>query len=314
MQLSYAQLMEDAHLDRVLGDRVQGVYVDVGAGHPVADNVSFHFYLRGWRGLVVEPQADLAALYARLRPRDRVVDCLVGRAAGRTTFHRVERLHGFSTMIEANAMGARAFGADYSSEEKDVVPLSRLIDEAGLDRIDFLKIDVEGAEAEVLAGIDWARHRPSVLCIEAIRPGSGQPSHDEWEPLLLAARFEFAFSDGLNRFYVAAEESALAARFPREPLPWDSVRHLYEFGRPHREAIHPDHVLAGQLIQGFLARLPHLDAETLRTLLAAGAARGAAEPAPSLPEGDELRAALGRIAAAYDGGMIWEDEAPRVSG
>jgi hypothetical protein len=216
-------------------------------------------------------------------------------------------------MIEANAAGARAFGADYSSEEKDVVPLSRLIDEAGLDRIDFLKVDVEGAEADVLAGIDWARHRPSVLCIEAIRPGSGQPSHDEWEPLLRAARFEFAFSDGLNRFYVAAEEAALAGRFPREPLPWDSVRHLYEFGRPHREAGHPDHALVGRLVRGFLARLPHFDADSLRDLLVAGAPNGTDGQAPP-PEGDELRAALGRIAAAYDGGMIWEDEAPATSG
>ena len=45
MQLSYAQNLEDFHLDRVFHDVAAGTYVDVGGGHPVADNVSFWFYL-----------------------------------------------------------------------------------------------------------------------------------------------------------------------------------------------------------------------------------------------------------------------------
>ena len=38
-----------------------GFYIDVGAGHPIADNVTFWLYERGWHGIAVEPQADLAA-------------------------------------------------------------------------------------------------------------------------------------------------------------------------------------------------------------------------------------------------------------
>jgi len=52
MQLSYAQNLEDYHLDLVFAGQKTGTYVDVGGGHPVADNVSFWFYLEGWRGLV----------------------------------------------------------------------------------------------------------------------------------------------------------------------------------------------------------------------------------------------------------------------
>ena len=70
MHLSYAQNMEDYHLELIFAGEDDGTYVDVGAGHPVADNVSFHFYLKGWRGLVVEPQEALARLYAHVRPRD----------------------------------------------------------------------------------------------------------------------------------------------------------------------------------------------------------------------------------------------------
>lgn len=336
MRLSYAQLMEDVHLDRVLGDRDRGVYVDVGGGHPVADNVSYHFYLRGWRGLVVEPQAELAVLYSAIRPRDQVVDHLVGSCESEVDFHRVERLHGFSTMIEANAASAMAFGAGYLTERKRVRPLAAVIDETGLGAIDFLKVDVEGAEAEVLAGMDWRRHRPAVLCIEAIRPGSGEAAYSDWEGILTEAGYSFTFSDGLNRFYVAQESADLAARFPAEPLSWDSVRHLYEFGHAHRETSHPDHALADRLIRGFLAGLPGLDAAGLLALLERSAGPGGLEKGAALQAlmrgpganagsvqggidsgignplsgllDDQARAALGRIAAAYDGGMLWDQD------
>ena len=80
-----------------------GRYIDIGGGRPVADNVSFWFYERGWQGIVVEPQPALAALYSRLRPRDIVVEALVGRTNGERDFFLVERLHGFSTTLEQHA-------------------------------------------------------------------------------------------------------------------------------------------------------------------------------------------------------------------
>ena len=59
--------------------------------------------------------------------------------------------------MREHAAGASKFGAGFTTTRRPVRTLSALIEEAGLDRIDFLKIDVEGAEAEVLAGIDFAR-------------------------------------------------------------------------------------------------------------------------------------------------------------
>lgn len=326
MRLSYAQLLEDFHLERVLGDRAGGYYVDVGGGHPVADNVSFHFYLKGWRGLVVEPQQALSRLYAHLRPRDRVIGHPVGRAEGVVDFHRVDRLHGFSTIVEAHARGAGDFGAGYATEPMRIRPLSAVLTEAEAPHIDFLKIDVEGAEADVLAGMDWSRHRPSVLCIEAIQPGTGAEAHADWEPIVLAADYLHAFSDGLNRFYVPKAEAALLARFPAEMSPWDSVAHYYELGPAHTRADHPDRALAERLIKGFLATLPMVSEVGIMALLEKSAPAAGLESGAALrellvgkadfpgedhwkegdPFDDRIRAALGRIAAQYDGGMIDE--------
>jgi FkbM family methyltransferase len=300
MDLSYAQNLEDYHLARVFADQASGFYIDAGAGHPVADNVSFWFYLKGWRGIVVEPQKALAELYAHVRPRDAVVQALLGRSSGETDFHMVERLHGFSTTIEAHARGAAAFGADFRTLRLPVTTLAALCDAHRPERIDFLKVDVEGAEADVLVGADWQRWRPRVVVVEAMTPGSMAEAWRQWEGLLLRHRYTHAFFDGLNRFYVAEEEAALAARFPREPTAWEAVRHLYEFGRAPDNPEHPDHALARKLVAGFLAALPRLDQELMVSLLAGSVEREAMDS-------DAFRAALGRIASAYDGGQIMDD-------
>ena len=100
MPLSYTQNMEDYHLALAFAGQKQGFYIDVGAGHPVADNVSLWFYERGWRGLVAEPIPELAALYPNIRPRDQVYEGLIGRVNGMVDFFHVDRLHGFSTTIQ----------------------------------------------------------------------------------------------------------------------------------------------------------------------------------------------------------------------
>ena len=109
--------------------------------------------------------------------------------------------------------------------------LAALIAEAGLEAIDFLKIDVEGAEAEVLAGMDFARHRPRVILLEAVAPGSMADASAAWERDLLAHGYRFAFFDRLNRFYVAEEAKDLAGASAGEPAPWDKVKHLWDCGR-----------------------------------------------------------------------------------
>ena len=126
MELSYSQNLEDYHLSLAFAGQATGTYVDIGAGHPIADNVSFWFYERGWQGIVVEPQFELAALYERLRPRDIVVCGLVGRGCGEIDFHVVDRLHGLSTTREDVAQKVEAFGVNYRTVRKPVTTLAQL--------------------------------------------------------------------------------------------------------------------------------------------------------------------------------------------
>lgn len=306
MDLSYSQNLEDYHLSLAFAGQATGTYIDIGAGHPVADNVSFWFYERGWRGIVVEPQAVLVGLYERLRPRDTAVRGLIGRESGEIDFHVVDRLHGLSTTREDVARKARAFGAGYQTVRMPVMTLAQLCESHGLDSIDFLKIDVEGGEGDVLAGGDWQRFRPKVVVAEAVSPMASEPAWQDWEPFLLAQGYRLSLFDTLNRFYVAQEHPHIAARLPSERAPWHAVRHMYEIGRAPENGQHPDHALAQDLARGFWASLPHLEPGLIAAILGR-ARREDAAALMSMVESESFRASLGRIACGYDGGQIVEE-------
>jgi FkbM family methyltransferase len=325
MKLSYAQRLEDYHLETAFDGQQSGFYVDIGAGHPVADNVSYWFYLRGWRGLVVEPQQRLIDLYRHLRPRDTAVCSLVGNSVGEASFHVVNMLHGLSTMLEQGAKKATELGVQYETVRRPIVTLAHLFETHSVGRIDFMKVDVEGAEGEVFAGADWQRWRPRVIVAETISPGVKEEITAAWQAVLVQQGYHLALFDGLNEFYVAEEETALFARFPRAPAAWDVVRHLYEFGRAPENSKHPDHALARKLVAAFLARLPTMSDEQLTSLLDDGGLLDSTfriwldqmnsecvlddrnwsdVPLKDAIKSDFFRAALGRISAPFDGGLM----------
>src|SRR5581483_712748 len=154
--------MEDYHLWLAFGGRQTGTYIDIGAGHPIADNVSVFFYERGWQGIVVEPQQNLLDLYGLLRPRDIAVGALIGTRNGPADFHVFDALHGLSTTVARHAEAAKALAA-YRTVKLPMISLAKLCDDHVRGDIDFLKIDVEGAEADVLQSGDWQRYRPKIV-------------------------------------------------------------------------------------------------------------------------------------------------------
>ena len=210
--ISYAQRYEDLYLMRCFGARSEGFYIDIGSGHPVYDNMSFAFYLQGWRGITVEPNPWLARLSRAVRPRDRHLEALVGAASGEATFYLVEELHGLSTMIESHARAARTqFGKRSQAMQAPITTLRELCAQHAPAAFDFLKVDVEGAERDVIRNGDWQNHRPKVVVVEALAPFTLAPAWDAWEPILTGHCYRYACFDSLNRYYVAEEASELAA-------------------------------------------------------------------------------------------------------
>jgi FkbM family methyltransferase len=220
--VSYAQNQEDVVLARALHpDDRGGFWVDVGAGDPVLDSVTAAFAERGWRGVNVEP---LPREYERLcaaRPADTNLPVALGATAGlgKLFVEPTEKQEwpgpdapidrGASTMVPELVERYRADGQEFTPIEVPIWTLAQVVADYVPGPVDFLKVDVEGFEREVLAGADWSRFRPRVVVMEATVPKSDEPAHEAWEPMLFEVGYRLAMFDGLNRFYAHADEPAL---------------------------------------------------------------------------------------------------------
>jgi FkbM family methyltransferase len=220
--VSYAQNFEDVILRRALQDVTNGFYVDVGAWDPVRDSVTAWFYEIGWRGVNIEPNPEYFGPLAAARPEDVNLPVVVGAAKGRRDFTVLS-----GTGLSSGAAGAPAFLAGQglgtpTSIKTSAMTLEAVFDLAAGRTIDFLKVDVEGMENEVLGSAGFKGARPRVVVVEATEPNTQFPTHEIWEVLLTSKGYALALFDGLNRFYLRAEDAWRRPIFATPPNVFDN--------------------------------------------------------------------------------------------
>ncbi len=221
--ISYAQNFEDVMLWRALKHVKKGVYVDVGAQHPVIDSVSKAFYENGWRGIHFEPVPYYAALLRQDRPDEVVMEVALADVEGTLELNVIAET-GLSTAV--NDYAQRHHDENGFESQKIQVPVLTL--KSALHSLEgkavhWLKIDVEGLEEKVLKGWDSRVLRPWVMVVEATIPNSPEVNYVNWEPMLIAADYQFVYFDGLNRFYVAKEHRKLVKAFSCPPNVFDDI-------------------------------------------------------------------------------------------
>jgi len=210
--ISYAQNGEDIVLARALKPwGKKGFWVDCGAGHPKYDSVTKLFSEFGWTGINIEPLGEEFKLLIQDRPNDHNVQCLLGSQSGvGSIFAGPTENRGSSTtdplLVERYA---KEFGQTFHESQVAIRTLTDILREKQVPTIDFLKIDVEGAELEVLRGIDLTEFNPRILVIEATKPNSTEVAYSDWEDRVLSGGYVCALFDGLNRFYVKEADSEL---------------------------------------------------------------------------------------------------------
>ena len=169
--ISYAQEGEDMVLRRLLDGAQTGFYVDVGAHHPKRFSNTYYFYQRGWRGINIEPNPDMARLLMASRPRDINIQAGVSDCQGTLTYYRFSEpaLNTFDPEV-ASLRKRQATHAALPSILVQVRPLASILDEhlPGNVPITFLSVDTEGHDLAVLASNDWRRFRPAIVLAEAI--------------------------------------------------------------------------------------------------------------------------------------------------
>jgi FkbM family methyltransferase len=170
---SYAQCGEDLIVRFALDVLriAQPAYLDIGAYDPVKLSNTYHFYDQGASGVCVEADPDLAPLIAAHRTRDRVLNVAVsGKDKGRREFYLMsESSLNTLSLSEAERLVREEGCTLRSTLEIEVVPISELIAQAFPSRmLDFVSIDVEGGDEELITNFDFEFVRPKVFCIETL--------------------------------------------------------------------------------------------------------------------------------------------------
>lgn len=204
---SFSQHGEDLVVDRLLGLKADGFYVDIGANDPANSNNTMRFYRKGWRGINIEPDPSCIARLQEERPRDINLNIGVASQRGRQRFYSMfpSTRSTFSREI-ADELTQRGFRL-VSSPEIEILPLAEVLRlHRGDQPVDFISIDTEGYDEEVLRSNDWDACRPRVLCIETEETS---PSHE----FLMGLGYERVLHNGVNAVYLLPDTcSATAAR------------------------------------------------------------------------------------------------------
>jgi len=161
---SYSQYGEDALLARLLAGTRGGTCVEVGAFDGVSLSNTLLFEKRGWKCVLVEQFPSWDEKLGRTRHAT-VCACAAGDAPGEASLISAEGVGMLSTLGDDQSQvdRLRKTGKPMYSVRVRVETLNTILTGAGIDRIDFITIDVEGNEATVLRGFDLRRWAPRII-------------------------------------------------------------------------------------------------------------------------------------------------------
>ena len=166
---SFSSAGEDMILRHMIGsDRMSGYYVDVGAFHPTRFSNTYFFYLNGWRGLNIEARPGSKCLFDKARPGDVNIELGVSKSAGTMTYYFIGEQSTMNSFSREFLEQIGMLGEVRAEIQIPVLPLAEVLQRyvpVG-QTIDFMNVDVEGHDFEVLESNDWRRFRPKYIVVE----------------------------------------------------------------------------------------------------------------------------------------------------
>ena len=196
----YSQDDEETLIRAFFDDRRDGVFFDVGAGDPVKNSTTYYLEKHlGWRGIAVDALAEYAADYARLRPATRFLSYFVGDKSGGARDFYVSQEKDFSS-----GTGDDLRGGNYQKRQVSTITLDDLLAREGVAHVDFLSLDIEGAEPAALAGFSIGRYQPALACVEIHSAEHGRAISEYFTLHGYREITAYRSMDPINRYFAPA--------------------------------------------------------------------------------------------------------------
>jgi FkbM family methyltransferase len=192
-QLSYSQFGEDLILGQLfyrLGIKYP-TYLDIGANEPKFISNTYYFYQRGSKGVLVEPNPYLFKKLQKARSKDIVVNCGIGfsEKADADFFMFPNYANGLSTFSKTEAehwqnVGMKGLGKIPIEKtiKMPLVPINKIFEQNFKNETpNFISLDVEGLDLEILKSINFSKYKPDVICVETLKYNEHQETYKDNE-------------------------------------------------------------------------------------------------------------------------------------
>lgn len=209
---SYSQCGEDLIIKHVLCEYL-GIknpsYLDIGAHHPTYLSNTYLFYERGSQGVCVEPDPFLFAQIEIERKRDTCLNVGVGFSEATSADLYIMSCRTLNTFSKEEAERYQSYGTHRIQEvvKLPLLSVNSILDKYFASGPDFVSLDVEGMDFEILKSFDFSKFRPPVFCVETLSYAEDQSARKIEEIMaLMRSKGYFSYADTyINTIFVDQE-------------------------------------------------------------------------------------------------------------
>mgnify|MGYP001408661829 CR=1 FL=1 len=157
---------EDLAVIDYFKDKKNGFYVDVGCYHPTHRNNTYLLHKKNWSGVNIDTSEFSIDLFNHMRPKDLNYNCAISNKNEIIKLFYQKELSQLSTTERDQA--ETVFQGNIKEKAIQAFTLDEILDRDKFKdiKIDFLDIDVEGADLKVLEGLSFDKFKPELVCVE----------------------------------------------------------------------------------------------------------------------------------------------------
>lgn len=154
----YAEFGEDIFINRIFKDKKNGLYVDIGAYHPFKGSLTKKLYDKGWRGINIDISKTSIDLFNIARPDDQNINCAISETNEDTFYYENSPINQQNSLLKQNDHQKKIKIRSYN--------LNDLLIKKRIKYVDYLNIDTEGTEMNILRSINFSKIMPTLITIE----------------------------------------------------------------------------------------------------------------------------------------------------
>ena len=204
-RVSYSQCGEDMMLDAIFYNVYNGIYVDVGANNPFIQSNTQYFYNKGWHGINIDALPGSMKRFNKIRVRDINIEAAISNDHSELTYYMFKSSF-YNTFDREEIERLKTISELTGKLKIKTIKLSEIFESQNIEIIDFMSVDVEGLDLEVLKSNNWQKYRPKIIVIEAITYSLLEIDHiSKIKYFLESVGYKLFCNSPTNFFYIEIE-------------------------------------------------------------------------------------------------------------